>query len=78
MGSPWGIHITEDQSLYMCDGYNNRIQKVSLDGNILGSVGQHGKLPGDLDYVHHISVGPSGSIYVAEIKNWRPQKFAGQ
>ncbi len=75
VGSPWGIVITEDQSIFMCDGHNNRILKLNLDGEILGVLGSPGKLPGQLDYSHHMAVGPSGSIYVAEIKNWRVQKF---
>lgn len=76
VGSPWGLYITEDQFLYMCDGYNNRILKLNLEGNVIGSVGSFGKLPGQLDYAHHLSVGRSGAIYVAEIKNWRVQKFS--
>ena len=76
VGSPWGVFITDDQSLYMCDGYNNRILKLDLEGRILGAIGSFGKLPGQLDYAHHLSVGRSGAIYVAEIKNWRVQKFA--
>jgi DNA-binding beta-propeller fold protein YncE len=76
VGSPWGIYITEDESLFMCDGYNNRILKVSLDGKIAGAVSGPGKLPGELDFAHHMTVGPSGALYVAEIKNWRAQKFA--
>ena len=76
VGSPWGVFITDDQSLYMCDGHNNRILKLNLEGNILGSLGSAGRLPGQLDYAHHLSVGRSGAIYVAEIKNWRVQKFS--
>ena len=76
VGSPWGLYITEDQSLFMCDGYNNRILKLNLEGQILGSIGSPGKLPGQLDFAHHLSVGKSGAVYVAEIKNWRAQKFA--
>jgi DNA-binding beta-propeller fold protein YncE len=78
VGSPWGVFITDDQSLYMCDGHNNRILKLNLEGNILGSLGSAGRLPGQLDYAHHLSVGRSGAIYVAEIKNWRVQKFSPQ
>lgn len=75
VGSPWGLAISSDQFLFLCDGYNNRILKLGLDGAVLGVVGSHGKLPGELDYAHHLAVGPSGSLYVAEIKNWRVQKF---
>lgn len=76
VGSPWGLYITEDQALFMCDGHNNRILKLNLEGQILGTLGSPGKLPGQLDFSHHLSVGKSGAIYVAEIKNWRAQKFA--
>lgn len=76
VGSPWGIAIPGDGFIYMCDGHNNRILKLNMDGTIAGVVGESGKLPGQLDYVHHMAVGPSGSIYTAEIKNWRVQKFA--
>ncbi len=76
VGSPWGLYITDDQSIFMCDGYNNRILKLNPEGQILGSVAEPGRLPGQLDYAHHLTVGRSGSIYVAEIKNWRAQKFS--
>jgi DNA-binding beta-propeller fold protein YncE len=76
VGSPWGVVITDDDHLFLCDGYNNRILKTTLNGEVLGALGGPGKLPGLLDYSHHLAVGPSGSIYVAEIKNWRVQKFA--
>jgi DNA-binding beta-propeller fold protein YncE len=75
VGSPWGVVVTDDDVIYMADGYNNRILKLNLNGEVLGVVGSSGKLPGQLDYCHHLAVGPSGSIYVAEIKNWRVQKF---
>ena len=75
VGSPWGVVMANDDSLFMCDGYNNRILKLNLNGEVLGVLSGPGKLPGELDYSHHLAVGPSRSIYVAEIKNWRVQKF---
>jgi DNA-binding beta-propeller fold protein YncE len=75
VGSPWGVVITGDEKLFLCDGYNNRVLKTDLNGEVLGVLGGPGKLPGLLDYSHHLAVGPSGNIYVAEIKNWRVQKF---
>ena len=76
VGSPWGVAITADEHIVMCDGYNNRILKLNLNGEVQGVLSGPGKLPGEVDYSHHIAVGPSGSIYVAEIKNWRVQKFS--
>jgi sugar lactone lactonase YvrE len=75
VGSPWGVAITGDDSLFMADGHNNRILKLNLKGEVQGVLGGPGKLPGQLDFCHHLAVGPSRSIYVAEIKNWRAQKF---
>ncbi len=75
VGSPWGIVVLPDQTILMCDGHNNRILQLSPNGDVLGVLGEAGKLPGQLDFVHHMAVGPSGNIYTAEIKNWRVQKF---
>ena len=60
----------------MCDGQNNRVVKLNLDGQILGVLGSYGKVPGKFDFAHNISVDSQGNIFVAEIKNWRVQKFA--
>lgn len=76
VGVPWGLHyVKSENALYMCDGVNDRIIKLNTEGQILGVLGSHGKSPGKLDYPHNITVDSSGAIYVAEIKNWRVQKF---
>jgi len=77
VGQPWGLHYAAaEDSIYMCDGLNNRIVKLTTNGEILGTLASFGKVPGKLDFSHHISVDSEGSIYVVEIKNWRVQKFA--
>lgn len=77
VGAPWGLyHVARENAIYMADGLNNRIVKLNLEGQILGILGSHGKLPGKLDFAHNIAVDSTGAIYVAEIKNWRVQKFA--
>ena len=76
VGAPWGLYyVKRDNAMYMCDGVNDRISKLSLDGQVLGVLSSHGKAPGKLDYPHSIAVDSTGAIYVAEIKNWRVQKF---
>lgn len=76
IGAPWGLaYYAPENSIYMCDGKNDRIVKLNLDGQILGVLGSHGKAQGKLDFPHNIAVDSSGAIYVAEIKNWRVQKF---
>lgn len=77
VGQPWGLYyISRENAIYMCDGRDNRVVKLDLDGRILGKLSGFGKAPGKLDFAHHLAVDSSGSIYVAEIKNWRLQKFA--
>lgn len=77
VGSPWGLaYASKENALYMCDGYNNRIVKLNTEGQVLGVLGSYGKAPGLLDFAHNIAVDSTGAIYVAEIKNWRVQKFA--
>jgi DNA-binding beta-propeller fold protein YncE len=76
LGQPWGItYSKKDKTLFMADGLNDRVLKLNLDGQILGVLGSHGKTQGKFDFAHHIAADSQGAIYVAEIKNWRVQKF---
>ncbi len=75
-GQPWGLaYSARDNAIYMADGLNDRVVKLNLDGQILGVLGAHGKIPGKFDFAHHIAVDSEGALYVAEIRNWRVQKF---
>ena len=77
VGSPFGLYyVRSENALYMCDGVNDRIVKLNLDGQVLGVLSSYGKVPGKLDIAHYLAVDSTGAIYVAEIKNWRVQKFA--
>jgi DNA-binding beta-propeller fold protein YncE len=77
IGAPWGIYyVPKQQAFYMCDGKYNRILKLNMEGQVVGRMSGWGKAPGKVDYAHSIAVDPAdGSIYVAEIKNWRVQKW---
>ncbi len=77
VGQPWGVYyVAKENAIYMCDGLYNRISKLSLEGKVLGVMSSWGKAPGKLDFAHEIAVDSQGSIYVAEIKNLRVQKWA--
>lgn len=78
LGSPWGLAFAvKERAFYICDGKNNRVLKVNMDGQLLGVLaGGYGKVQGRLDFPHHIAVDSEGSIYVAEVRNWRVQKFS--
>jgi len=76
-GSPYGlVYAAKEDAIYMCDGLNGRIVKLNTDGQILGVLGSPGRIPGGLTAAHQIAVDSRGDIYVAEIRNWRVQKFA--
>jgi len=76
-GAPWGLYyVAKEDAIYMCDGGANRVVKLNLDGQVLGVLGSYGKAQGKFDFAHNMAVDSEGSIYVAEIKNWRVQKFA--
>ena len=74
-GSPWGLALSRDNALFFADGHNNRIMKVGLDGAVKGYISSGGKTPGRVDFAHHVAVDSRDNVYVAEIKNWRVQKF---
>lgn len=77
VGQPWGLYYAaRENMIYMADGLNNRVVKLNLDGQVQGVLGSFGKTPGKFDFAHHLAVDSTGAIYVAEIKNWRVQKFA--
>lgn len=76
VGAPWGLdYVARENAIYMCDGVNDRVVKLNLEGQVTGVLGLHGKVPGRFDYAHSIAVDSTGAIYVAEIRNWRVQKF---
>jgi peptidylamidoglycolate lyase len=75
-GSPWALwYVAAQNAPYVADGPGDRIFKLDMHGKILGVLGSHGKAPGTLDWPHALAVDSKGAIYVAEIRNWRVQKF---
>ncbi|HEX4003511.1 MAG TPA: peptidyl-alpha-hydroxyglycine alpha-amidating lyase family protein [Candidatus Acidoferrales bacterium] len=76
-GAPWAICITPppNQVLYSADAYPGRIYKLSLDGKVLGMLGESGKLPGQFGWIHEIACPSENTLYVAELLNWRVQKL---
>jgi len=72
------LHYLDTQLLHRNQGAHQAKTLRSIWFILPGQLGSGGKLPGELDYCHHLAVGPSGSIYVAEVKNWRIQKFVAK
>jgi DNA-binding beta-propeller fold protein YncE len=76
-GAPWAICITPgpSQVLYVADAFPGRIYKVTLDGKVLGMLGESGKQLKQFGWIHEIACPSENELYVAEILNWRVQKL---
>lgn len=76
-GAPWAICITPGphQVLYSSDAYPGRIYKLSLDGKVLGMLGESGKQLKQFGWIHEIACPSEKELYVAELLNWRVQKL---
>jgi hypothetical protein len=76
-GAPWTVCITPgpNQVLYSSDAYPGRVYKLSLDGKVLGVLGESGKQPKQFGWVHEIACPSENELYVAELLNWRVQRL---
>ena len=54
------------------------MKTTGMEGQLLGTLSGYGKAPGKLDFAHNMAIDSTGALYVAEIKNWRVQKFAAR
>ena len=76
-GAPWALCITPgpNQVLYAADAFPGRIYKLSLDGKVLGVLGESGKQLKQFGWIHEIACPSENVLFVAEILNWRVQKL---
>ena len=76
-GAPWAICITPapNQVLYSSDAFPGRIYKLSLEGKLLGVLGESGKQLKQFGWIHEIACPSENELYVAELLNWRVQKL---
>jgi sugar lactone lactonase YvrE len=76
-GAPWSICITPPprQVLYSSDAWPGRIYKLSLEGRLLGVLGQSGKQPKQFGWIHAMACPSENVLYVGELLNWRVQKL---
>ena len=76
-GAPWAICITPapNQVLYTSDAFPGRIYKLSLEGKLLGVLGETGKQLKQFGWIHEIACPSENELYVAELLNWRVQKL---
>jgi hypothetical protein len=76
-GAPWAICITPGatQYLYVADAVPGRIYKLTLDGKVVGVLGEAGKEVKQFGWVHEIACPSENTLFVAELLNWRMQKL---
>jgi DNA-binding beta-propeller fold protein YncE len=76
-GAPWAICITPGQTqyLYSSDAYPGRVYKLTLDGKVVGVLGEAGKQLKQFGWIHEIACPSENEIYVGELLNWRVQKL---
>jgi hypothetical protein len=76
-GAPWAVCITPgpNQVLYTSDAYPGRLYKLSLEGKVLGVLGEAGKQPKQFGWIHEIACPSENVVFVAELLNWRVQKL---
>ncbi|MEA3209513.1 MAG: peptidylamidoglycolate lyase [Chthoniobacter sp.] len=83
IGRPYGVSVAPDGHVFLIDGGDqsktqpDRSKAVELDadGNVVDSFGSFGTEPGQFQLGHDIAVARDGSVYVAEGKGGRVQKF---
>ncbi len=73
--APFGLFITEDDTVYVVDGLANNALQMTLEGKILNTWGSSGSEPGQFNVPHAVTVGKDNEVYVTEIKGKRVQKF---
>jgi hypothetical protein len=76
-GSPWAICISPgpSQVLYSADAWPGRIYKLTLDGQLLGVLGQSGKQLKQFGWIHEMACPSENVLWVGELLNWRVQKL---
>jgi DNA-binding beta-propeller fold protein YncE len=70
---PSGASFGKDNTIYVTDAGNHRVQVFSLDGKVLAQWGSLGAGPGDFRFPGGVYVSPENEVYVADTGNHRIQ-----
>jgi hypothetical protein len=75
--APWALCIspTTPQYLFAVDAEPGRLYKMTLDGKILGMLGESGRRMGQFNWPHAIACPSENTIFIADMNNWRVQKL---
>jgi len=70
-----GVAVDTQGNVYAVDSSNNRIQKLSPNGELLAEWGTYGSAPGQFPSPTGVAVDAQGNVYVADSQNHRIQKL---
>ena len=75
--APWTLCITKGATQYMfsADSEPGRVYKMTLDGKIVGMLGQSGHEMGQFSWPHGLACPDENTVIVADMNNWRVQKI---
>jgi hypothetical protein len=75
--APWTLCITNTtpQYLYAADSEPGRLYKLTLDGKILGVLGESGHGDKQFNWPHGLACPSENEVLVADMNNWRVQKL---
>jgi hypothetical protein len=73
---PWTLCITDTptQYLFTSDDEPGRIYKMTLDGRIVGTIGQSGRETKQFNWIHALACPGENELLVADMNNWRVLK----
>jgi DNA-binding beta-propeller fold protein YncE len=72
---PMSIDLDQDENVYVCDEYLQRISIFDADGKFLGKWGQGGSGDGELHGPSGLAFDRDDNLYVVDSLNHRVQKF---
>src|SRR4051812_8289907 len=76
-GTPCGLFMAPDETIWLAHGHTGQVMTIDLQGNVLATMqgaGQ-GKTLGKYGEAHYIAISPRGEVFVADTLNWRIQKY---
>jgi sugar lactone lactonase YvrE len=78
---PYGTAVDPSDHVWVADTVNNRLVKLTTDGQVLakyganGGDGSAGGGPGEFNQIYNVATDCVGNVYATDNKNWRVQKF---
>jgi sugar lactone lactonase YvrE len=70
---PYDVALDAAGNIYVLDEGNNRIQKFSMDGKYVATIGRHGQGPGEFESPFALDIDSEGYLYTSEGLNRRMQ-----